>query len=220
MKKAIVIVVILALLAAGCATNVRIVNYYPPGNAMYPSIGNLLIRVDASGAGRARGGLSGQAEGKVIEQIEDNIFFIEDSSVQTLEQYIQAAFSLDYGRSNAFEIVSEEKDADYILDVTVDRHLAITTTNILKLLLASVFMLPTFGLTMILVKIMDLEVENVMTVVLQDRSGAEVYATDFTERFTVSYSMMTAGYYNPSYIRIGQLKRIVAKSLAEITELL
>ena len=215
MKKALVVLVILSLIVSSCATSVSIVSYYPPGNRMYPSAGTLLIRVDTSNSRGARGSMS-QAEGVIIEQIDAGLFFVEDPTVQTVNEYIQAAFALDYARSNAFEIVGEESMADYILDVTVDSHFALTATNPLKMLLY----LPTVGLSLIFMKVTDLTVENIMTVVLSDRRGNEIYSESFNERFEVSYSLLEAGYYNPSYIRVGLLKKTVTQSLAAIASTL
>ena len=219
MKKALVVLVILSLIVSSCATSVSIVSYYPPGNRMYPSAGTLLIRVDTSNSRGARGSMS-QADGVIIEQIDAGLFFVEDPTVQTVNEYIQAAFALDYARSNAFEIVGEESMADYILDVTVDSHFAMTATNPLKMLLSMLLYLPTIGLSLIFMNVTDLTVENIMTVVLSDRKGNEIYSESFNERFAVSYSLVEAGYYNPSYIRVGLLKKTVTQSLAAITSTL
>lgn len=220
MKRAIVVLIVLSLIVSSCATNIGIVSYYPPGNQMYSSVGTLLIRVDTSSSGGARGSMRQKADGIVVEQYGDSVFYVEEPAVQTVTEYIQAAFALDYARSNAFEIVSEESMADYILDVTVDSHFAITTTNALKMLLSILLYIPTFGLSLFLMNVNELTVENIMTVVLSDRKGNEIYSENFDETYSVGYSLVETGYYNPSYIRVGLLKKIVTQSLAAITSTL
>jgi hypothetical protein len=218
-NQAVAVALVLTLFAAGCATNVHIVSYYPPGNEMYELIGRLFIEVDTSRAGEARGAMKGQAAGNVVEQLSDNVFYVEDPSIQTVNRYIHAAFALDYGRSNAFRIVGTEREADYTLEVIVDEHYASVTADPLRLLLAVLLYLPTLGTSLFFVKVNTIEVENIMTVVLRDRRDREIYSKDFDETYFKRYPIIHSGYYNPTYLRVGLLKRIVADSLEEINAL-
>ena len=216
--RGVALVTAIAFLLAACATNISIVSYYPPGNNMYEPSGKLFISVDTSDAGEGEGSQRRLAKGNVIEQYGSSVFYIEDPGVQSVNDYIRAAFALDYARSNAFEIVGSVSKADYLLEVKVDKHFGIITVNPLRLMAAALLTTPTLGLSLLLFKVYKIKVENIATVTLSRINGKELYSRDFTESFEKKYPLTEAGYYNTSYLRVGLLKKIVTQSLDDIAE--
>lgn len=203
-KKTLVIFVTISflLMTTSCTTKIKSWSGYPLGveNVYSSSRGTLYIE-------EFNNGLS-EENNKRYEDIMGQIHYIEDPKVQRLKEYVRSAMIADFRDSGLFKVVTDKKQADYILNGTLLEHQAIKKVNGVSMALGLVFLLPTLGLSTLLIR-HDTDAKTRLKISLIDKAGSSIFSEEL-EADSHASSSIVANYIDvPRYHRISTLKQLI-----------